>query len=123
MLKGLISLICLVIFFGGCSTHLPGNPNYNWLNGRWLAHIDSGWITELDLRVVDGNKVIGTNIQTSPDGRWGLGDVSGKVESDKVDFEVYFPHLNSTYTYTLLRKGDALEGRSTTGMVALKRVS
>ena len=123
MLKGLISLICLVIFFGGCSTHLPGNPNYNWLNGRWLAHRDSGWITELDLRVVDGNKVIGTNIQTGPDGRRWFGDVSGMVEGNKVSFEVYLPRSGNTHTYTLLRKESVLDGRSTTGSVSLKKAS
>src|SRR3989344_6062589 len=97
MLKGLISLICLVIFLGGCSTHLPGNPDYNWLNGKWFGvRGGSGWTTELDLRVVDG---------------------------DKVNLEVYLLSSGNTHTYTLLRKSNVLDGRSTTGNALLEKVS
>lgn len=112
-------LLAVILF--GCATYQPGDPKYSWLNGKWITHRSSGWITELDLRVVDGNKVTGTNIQTTPDGAQGFGDVSGKVEGDKVNFEVYFPRSGNTYTYTLSRNGDRLEGRSTTGSVALKK--
>ncbi len=124
MLKGLISLICLLIFLGGCSTHLPGNPDYNWLNGKWFGvRGGSGWTTELDLRVVDGDKVIGTNIQTGPDGRQWFGDINGKVEGDKVNLEVYLLSSGNTHTYTLLRKSNVLDGRSTTGNALLEKVS
>jgi len=123
MLKGCIPLICLVIFLGGCATHLPGSPDHNWLNGKWFAQRGSGWTTELDLKVVDGNKIVGTNTQTSPEGKQGLGDINGEVEGDKVSFKVYFPHSGNTYTYTLLRNGDKLEGRSSTGSASLKKVS
>ena len=114
----------LVIWIFGCAVQLAGNPEYNWLNGKWFAvRGSSGWTTELDLTVVDGNKVIGTNIQTSPNGRRGFGNVSGTVEGDKVSLEVYFPSSGNTHTYSLIRKGDGLEGRSSTGSVALKKVS
>jgi len=123
LIKRFLFALCLVIL-GGCSTHLPGNPDHNWLNGKWFAvRGSSGWTTELDLTVVDGNKVIGTNIQTGPDGRWGLGNVSGTVEGDKVNLEVYFPRSGDAHTYTLLHKWGVLDGRSTTGRVSLKRVS
>ncbi|MDO8728821.1 MAG: hypothetical protein Q7K26_02895 [bacterium] len=118
-LLGVLTLVMLVSV--GCTTHLPGNPTHDWLNGTWMTHRASGWTTELRLEVVDGNTVIGTNIQTAPDGKWGSGDVRGKVENDKVSFEVYFPHSGRTYTYALIRKGDTLEGRSSTGSVILKR--
>lgn len=122
----LILVIGIVVMIGAScatTTRLPGSSEHSWLNGKWFAERGGGWTTELDLRVVDGNKVIGTNIQTSPDGRQGLGNVSGMVEGDKVSFEVYFPHSGNTYTYTLLRKGGVLDGRSTTGHASLKKVS
>ena len=124
LIKRFLFTMCLVILVG-CSTHLPpGNPDYNWLNGKWFAvRGSSGWTTELDLTVVDGNKVIGTNIQTGPDGRRWFGDVSGMVEGNKVSFEVYLPRSGNTHTYTLLRKESVLDGRSTTGSVSLKKVS
>src|SRR3989344_8150871 len=113
-LTGVLILTGLV--WVGCTTHLPGNPDYNWLNGKWFAvRGSSGWTTELDLRVVDGNKVIGTNIQTGSNGRQGFGDVNGMVEDDKVSIEVYLPRSGNTHTYTLFRKGNALQGRGTTG--------
>src|SRR3989344_8354047 len=70
----------------GCATYLPGNPDHDWLRGKWLTHRTSGWTTELDLRVVDGNIVVGTNIQTAPDGRRGTGDVRGGVEGERINF-------------------------------------
>src|SRR3989338_6148806 len=121
----------LVVFFfvlaltAACATmQAPGNPANSWLNGKWFAvRGGSGWTTELDLTVVDGNKVIGTNIQTGPDGRRWFGDVSGMVEGDKVSLEVYLPRSGNTHAYTLLRKEGVLDGRSTTGRVSLKKAS
>lgn len=108
----------------GCATYLPGNPDHDWLHGRWFTHRTSGWTTELNLRVVDGNIVVGTNIQTAPDGRRGTGDVRGGVEGERINFEVYFPHSGNTYTYTLFRKSNVLlEGKSTTGNVILHKAS
>ena len=120
-----VAMMLLWILVGiGCATHLSGNPNYNWLNGKWFAvRGSSGWTTELDLRVVDGNKVIGTNIQTGSNGRQGFGDVNGMVEDDKVSIEVYLPRSGNTHTYTLFRKGNALQGRGTTGSVTLQKAS
>jgi len=48
LIKRFLFALCLVIL-GGCSTHLPpGNPDYNWLNGKWFAvRGSSGWTTEL----------------------------------------------------------------------------
>ena len=114
----------LVIWIFGCAVQLAGNPEYNWLNGKWFAvRGSSGWTTELDLTVVDGNKVIGTNIQTGPDGRQWFGDINGKVEGNKVNLEVYLLSSGNTHTYSLIRKGNVLDGRSTTGRVSLKKVS
>ena len=122
VIKRFLFTLCLVIL-GGCSTYLPGNPDHDWLHGRWFTHRTSGWTTELNLRVVDGNIVVGTNIQTAPDGRRWFGDVSGMVEGDKVSFEVYLPRSGNTHAYTLLRKEGVLDGRSTTGRVSLKKAS
>jgi hypothetical protein len=119
----LLAVVTIVLILVGCTTHLPGNPTHSWLNGKWYAQRASGWITELRLEVVDGNTIIGTNIQTAPDGRWGAGNVRGKIEGGELNFEVYFPHSGDTYTYTLLRKGAVLDGRSSTGSVTLEKVS
>ena len=117
-------LVGVMVLAGmSCTTHLPGNSEHFWLNGTWMTHRASGWTTELRLEVVDGNTVIGTNIQTALDGKWGVGDVRGRVEGKKVNFEVYFPHSGGTYTYTLLREGNTLQGRSSTGSVTLHRAS
>ena len=118
---GMCLILVTLVVVGGCSTHLPGNPAYHWLNGKWYA--ERSWTTELYLEVVDGNIIIGTNIQTAPDGRKGTGDVRGTVEGEKVNFEVYFPHSGNTYTYALLRKGNALHGISSTGIITLQKVS
>ena len=121
-LTGVLILTGLV--WVGCTTHLPGNPDYNWLNGKWFAvRGSSGWTTELDLTVVDGNKVIGTNIQTGSDGKRWFGDVNGEVKGDEINLEVYLLSSGNTHTYTLLRKGSVLDGRSTTGNALLKKVS
>lgn len=119
----LVGVMAITLVSAGCATHLPGNSEHSWLNGKWFAQRGAGWTTELRLEVVDGNTVIGTNIQIAPDGKWGTGDVRGKVEGEKVNFEVYFPHSGNTYTYTLLRQGNTLQGRSTAGSVTLQKVS
>lgn len=115
--------VVMILAGVGCATHLPGNSEHSWLNGRWFADRGSGWTTELSLEVVDGNAIIGTNTQTAPDGRRGTGDVRGRVDGEKVNFEVYFPHSGNTYKYALQRNGNTLQGRSDTGGVILKKVS
>jgi hypothetical protein len=37
----------------------PGNPAYDWLNGKWSGQAPGGGELELDLKVVNDNQITG----------------------------------------------------------------
>ena len=62
----------------------PGNPAYDWLNGKWSGPAPLGGELQLELRVVDDDKVVGhSKIPIAGSKRAPAGTVSGTVKGDQ----------------------------------------
>jgi hypothetical protein len=100
-------LVTLLVTLGGCSTHLPGNPAYHWLNGLWEGSA-GGWKQTFMFEVIDGNNIVGwQESRSSLTGEIGRGRLIGRATGERVDIRVY---KDQEFAYTLTRTKDGLEG-------------
>ncbi len=95
----------------------PGNPDYNWLNGKWRGPALAGGTLEMELRVVNDNEVKGSGaIRVGPKGTV-KPLITGVVQGDKVNLVTSYPggrEYKYRFTYTdgklrLKRKDDEVD--------------
>jgi len=87
-MKRVLLGMCLVIL-GGCSTHPPGHPDHNWLNGVWNGK-GINWEQTFKFEVVDGNKIVGWQESRNDKLRQvGWGQMTGEINGDTIKVTVY----------------------------------
>lgn len=105
----LISSFCLVVIavLPSAAQEKPGNPSYDWLNGNWSGTAPLGGELQLDLRVVDDNKVVGhSRIPMGGSKRPAAGNINGTVNGDQVNLEISYPR--NTQNWRFRRKDETL---------------
>jgi hypothetical protein len=87
----------------------PGNPAYDWLNGKWAGQATGGGELELDLKVVNDNQITGQSRIPRPGAkREPVRSVTGTVEGDKVHLELYQGKTGATQKWNFTHKGEIL---------------
>ena len=87
----------------------PGNPAYDWLNGKWSGQAPGGGHLELDLQVVNDNQVTGQSRIPRPGvKREPVRSVTGTVEGDKVHLELYQGKTGATQKWNFSHKDGTL---------------
>jgi len=87
----------------------PGNPAYIWLNGKWTGPAPGGGTLEMELRVVNDNQITGS--ARIAGGRKGYSpSVSGSVNNDKVQLELYNPSSGNNVKFDLSSVEGILKG-------------
>jgi hypothetical protein len=87
----------------------PGNPAYDWLNGKWSGPAPRGGELELDLKVVNDNQITGqSRIPRQGIKREPVRSVNGTVDGDKVHLELYQGKTGSTQKWTFSHKEGTL---------------
>lgn len=105
------------ISLAACAPIQPGNPAYNWLNGRWVSVYGTlenrlpGQLiqyVEADFRVENNNQVKGWISHHSASGRVSDGTISGVVGEEKdavfVKGKIYWGGSGITTTFHLDRR-------------------
>jgi hypothetical protein len=83
------------------SQEKPGNPAYDWLNGKWYGRAPGGGELELQLRVLNGNEITGhSRIPRAGAKRDVTKSISGSVDGDKVRLELYRGEVLDRYLTT-----------------------
>jgi hypothetical protein len=87
-----VILCCAFLLAGGSvavAQDQPGNPAYDWLNGKWRGPGSR----ELDLKVVNGNQVTGTvtdQIMTGGGRKLSHSPIAGAVDGDAVELTLLY---------------------------------
>lgn len=87
----------------------PG-ADYTWLNGKWAGTPPAGGELQMDLKVVNGNKIQGDGFIPGGGRRsGGRPSITGTVDGNKVVLETYFPESQRRVVYRCLFKEDVLQ--------------
>jgi hypothetical protein len=83
------------------SQEKPGNPAYDWLNGKWFGPAPGGGELELKLRVLNGDEITGESRIPRPGSKRDITkNVSGSVDGDKVHLELYRGEKTQRWTFS-----------------------
>jgi hypothetical protein len=105
----LTTFILIVSSLPAMAQDKPGNPAYDWLNGKWSGQAPGGGGLELDLRVVNDNEITGqSRIPRGGGKREPVKSVSGRVEGDKVHLELYGGKAGTTQKWNFSHKEETL---------------
>jgi hypothetical protein len=101
----------------------PGNPAYQWLNGKWDGPAPGGGMMELDLHVINDNQITGTGqVRSTGKGKGYRPYVVGSVVGDKVTLDLRNPNSGNNLKLELLRADDTLKGERKGEEVVYKKV-
>jgi hypothetical protein len=96
----------------------PGNPAYNWLNGKWAGRPPAGGEMEMTLTVENGNQIRGQGLVPGGGRRSAVHPfITGTVNDDKVTLETRFPMSpsQSTVNYSCTFRENVLHCRARSG--------
>jgi hypothetical protein len=107
---------CLILVATGSlgAQEKPGNPTYDWLNGKWSGPAPLGGELQLELRIVDDDRVVGhSRVPRAGSKQPFTGNITGKVNGDRVDLEISsragtqkWRFRRKDQTLTSIRKGE-----------------
>lgn len=106
-----LSLLCssAVLMSSVSAAEQPGDSTHSWLNGRWTGPAPGGGSLEMDIRVVNQNQIKGT--ARIAGGRRGYNpSVSGTVNGDRIQLELYNPGSGNNVKFDLTRVNGELKG-------------
>ena len=108
----LVFIVALIVATTTAAQEQPGNPTYQWLNGKWEGPVPGGGTMELDLRVVDDNQITGSGqVRIIRDkGRGYRPRVVGSVVGDQVTLDLQNPNSGNNVKLDLVRTDGALKG-------------
>lgn len=91
----------------------PGNPEYSWLNGKWSGPAPAGGILQMDLKVINGNQIVGSgHVRTGGTKRGARPSITGTVNNNQVELELFYPRTNNTVRLRLSFVDGTLTGES-----------
>jgi hypothetical protein len=103
----IILALCALAFAG--AQEKPGNPRYDWLNGKWSGSAPTGGELELDLKVVNENQISGqSRIPRAAAKREAVRTVTGSVEGETVHLELYQAKTGATQKWSFVHKDGIL---------------
>jgi hypothetical protein len=88
----------------------PGDPAYNWLNGKWSGRPPAGGDLQMTLRVENGNQIRGEGLVPGGGRRSAVHPhITGIVTGDKVTFDTNFPLSQTTVHYNCTHADGVLQ--------------
>jgi len=120
----IIVMACLLITWQSAyaqEAEKAGDPEHHWLNGKWSGPAPLGGELQLELQVVNDNKVTGkSRIPMGGSKRSPSGSIQGTVDGDRVNLEISYP--KSTQNWRFLRKDQTLAATRKGEEVVFKKV-
>ena len=119
LLMRLSALILLILIAAGnaqisaAQSPVPRDSDFSWLNGNWASR--TGTLT-MDIKVVNGNELVGSAWFEYRPGRFGKGQLQGKVHDDVIQISVIWEETGTSGSYEFRKQEDGwLHGTITAG--------
>jgi hypothetical protein len=107
----LVFIVGLIAATTPAAQEQPGNPAYQWLNGKWEGPAPGGGRMELDLRVVNDNQIGGSGqVRGAGKGNGYRPHVVGSVAGDSVTLDLQNPNSGNNVKLDFVRTEGALKG-------------
>lgn len=110
--RGLLVLVLgLISVTTATAQEQPGNPAYQWLNGRWEGPAPGGDMMEIELRVFNDNQITGSgHVRVTGKGKGYRPYIVGSVVGDKVTLDLQNPNSGNNVRLDLVRAEGVLKG-------------